>query len=405
LKPLERKILELQEYSPARFSPVDVPREFGEILWRQYNKQVSVEPPSFRTDNQWELTSQGWVGYIPLTDDFGIALRPKVKIANLFRMLELAYNLKSFKFLEGLVDCQSLEEFYERLANILAKLVLERERRGLYRAYLPESDDLPYIRGCMDIQHTLRTQWKVKIRCHYQEHTADLEENRILAWTLFCIARTKLCSEETLPIVRKAYRGLQGHVSMIPHGPEACWGRQYNRLNNDYQPMHALCRFFLEHSGPSHESGDRRMLPFLVNMAQLYELFVARWLDANLPGHLDLQIKERIEIGEGNTFKFEIDLVLKDRTTGETLCVLDTKYKAPDKPAYSDIFQIVTYAEAKGCTDAILIYPSKLERPMNEQIGNIKVRSLTFSLSDDLDESGQLLISNIQSTDSGGQKG
>jgi 5-methylcytosine-specific restriction enzyme subunit McrC len=46
--------------------------------------------------------------------------------------------------------------------------------------------------------------------------------------------------------------------------------------------MHALCRFFLECRGPGHETGDRKMIPFLVNMNNLYELFVARWLEKNL---------------------------------------------------------------------------------------------------------------------------
>jgi 5-methylcytosine-specific restriction enzyme subunit McrC len=68
---------------------------------------------------------------------------------------------------------------------------------------------------------------------------------------------------------------LQGAVQTYPVGPESCVGRTYNRLNADYEPMHALCRFFLENSGPTHERGDRSMFPFLVDMSRLYELFVA----------------------------------------------------------------------------------------------------------------------------------
>ena len=54
-----------------------------------------------------------------------------------------------------------------------------------------------------------------------------------------------------------------------PVGADRCVGRTYNRLNADYEPMHALCRFFLENSGPAHARGDRSMLPFLVNMPRL----------------------------------------------------------------------------------------------------------------------------------------
>jgi len=35
--------------------------------------------------------------------------------------------------------------------------------------------------------------------------------------------------------------------------------------------LHALCRFFLENSGPAHSSGGHTCFPFLVDMAQLFE--------------------------------------------------------------------------------------------------------------------------------------
>ena len=275
-----RIILPLTEYVSARFPRESIPDALGEALWQYYSSQVAVDFPSPKTESQWQLTSQGWVGYIPLTPELGLALQPKVELGNLFRMLEYAYQLKgkSFRFLEGLVECQSLKEFYERLANVLAKRVLDRGRKGFYRAYLPETERLPYVRGRLDVRQAIQTPWDVRLQCHYEEHTADIEENQILAWTLSRIARSGMCTERVLPTVRRAYRALRGLVSTQPCSPQDCVGRLYNRLNDDYHPLHALCRFFLEHSGPSHEVGDRTVLPFLVNMERLYELFVAVWL-------------------------------------------------------------------------------------------------------------------------------
>ncbi|MDZ7968068.1 MAG: hypothetical protein RM368_24475 [Nostoc sp. DedSLP03] len=106
-----------------------------------------LRPP--KTGARWRLTAQRWVGHIPLTNDFHIALCPKVKLGNLLRMLEYAYDLKSFRFLSGLVDCQTLLEFYERLADILAlaRRILNRGRQGFYRAYIAKTEHLPYVRG------------------------------------------------------------------------------------------------------------------------------------------------------------------------------------------------------------------------------------------------------------------
>ena len=390
-----QKILSLTEYTPARFPPDFISTDLGEILWRKYSPQITVDFPTPKTDGQWQFTSQGWVGFIPCTSELGIALRPKVELGNLFRMLEYAYKLKSFQFLEGLVDCKSLQEFYERLANVLAKRVLDRGRRGFYRTYLSETNDLPFIKGRVDVSQNIQKPWDVNIHCNYEVHTADIEENQILSWTLSRIAQSGMCTERVLPTVRRAYHALRGLASVIPYKSRDCIGRLYNRLNDDYQPLHALCRFFLEHSGPSHEYGDRTMLPFLVNMERLYELFVAEWLKAHLPPHVMLKVQERVNVGEDQGLSFNIDLVLYNAETGKALCVLDTKYKAKEEPDRNDVAKAVAYAEMKRCTEAILVYPVSSVKALDAPFGKIRVKNMTFSLAGDLEEAGQAFLSKL----------
>ena len=148
------------------------------------------------------------MGYLPVTPTLALSLVPKVPIENLFRMLEYAYNLKSFELLDGAMQSDSLADLYERLASILAKRVLDRARRGLYASYQAEAGPLPYVRGSIDMADRLRRPWDTRLPCRYEEHTADLEENQILAWTLGRIAQAGFCSERTLPIVRRAFHTL-----------------------------------------------------------------------------------------------------------------------------------------------------------------------------------------------------
>lgn len=391
----QHRLIELVEYVPLRLSREQLPDEIGELLYRRYSNQISVEFPTLKTDHNWQLTAQGWVGYIPVSSELTLALRPKVKLANLFRMLEYAYRLQSIQFLHGLVDCSSLEEFYEYIANVLAKRVLDRSRKGFYRAYQPEEETLPYLRGRIDVNHLIKRPWDPDIRCSYEEHTADLEENQILAWTLFRIANSGALTERVLPTVRRAYHALRGFVTLTSFSPADCINRLYNRLNEDYHPLHALSRFFLEHSGPSHESGDRTMIPFLLDMEHLFELFVAEWLDKHLPEHLRVSPQQRVNIGEGGTFYFEIDLVIEDVTNGEVAFILDTKYKAPESPSMVDVAQVTAYAEAKRCHSAILAYPMALLNPLDGWIGDIRIRSLVFRLDEDLEIAGQALLNDL----------
>ncbi|MEG4421279.1 restriction endonuclease [Microcoleus sp. LAD1_D5] len=394
MKPESRRIIGLTEYQLATFEPDSIPESVGQKIYHNYAKEIEIEFPNFKTKYQWHLKSKGRVGNIPITPEFHIAIRPKVSINNLFGMLEYAYKLK-IKFPQGAIQCQFLEQSYERLANILAQKILERCRKGLYRDYLSKTERLASIRGRVDLRSALQKPWDVKLKCHYNEQTGDIEDNQILAWTLFIIGRSGLCRESVSSTVRKAFHALQGFVTLKHFKSEACIDRNYHRLNQDYQLLHALCRFFLDNTGPSHETGDREMLPFLIDMANLYEQFVAEWLKANTPKGFFVKQQHRV-IHDQNYFD-RIDLLLGDSETNEILYVLDTKYKAPDKVDNTDRNQVVTYATLLNCKNAILIYPQTLKASKDQQIGDIRVRSLTFSLDSDLNQAGKTFLTSLLS--------
>ncbi|MEG4198805.1 5-methylcytosine restriction system specificity protein McrC [Microcoleus sp. Pol12A5] len=392
MKPQSPRIIELKEYLLATFEQDSIPESVGQKIYHNYAKEIEIEFPNFKTKYQWHLKSKGRVGNITITPEFHITIRPKVPINNLFGMLDYAYNLK-IKFPQGSIQCQSLQESYDRLANILAHKILERCRKGLYRDYLSKTERLAYIRGRVDLRSALQKPWDVKLKCHYNEQTGDIEDNQILAWTLFIIGRSGLCRESVSSTVRKAFHALQGFVTLKPFKSEACIDRNYHRLNEDYQLFHALCRFFLDNTGPSHETGNREMLPFLIDMANLYEQFVAEWLKANTPKGFFVKQQHRVTHDE-NYFD-RIDLLLGDSETKKIQYVLDTKYKAPDKVANNDIHQIVAYANALKCQNAILVYPQNLKQPLDIKNDDIRVRSLTFSLDSDLNEAGKTFLTSL----------
>ncbi|MBW4427385.1 MAG: McrC family protein [Nostoc desertorum CM1-VF14] len=393
INPAQPIIRELTEYEEKSFKFDEIPNSAGVELYEKYKTQVDIEFPNYKTKEHWKLKAKGWVGYIPVTPELHLKINPKVPIQNLFGMLEYAYNLKGFRFLEGLMDCESLENFYNNLAHILADKVLERCRKGLYRTYLPKTQQLSYVRGRLDVRQLIQKPWNVKLKCDYEEHTADIKENQILAWTLYIIGCSSLCSERVSPTVRKAYHALQGLVTLQPCSAEDCIARQYNRLNPDYQLLHNLCRFFLENSSPSHEKGNYKTLPFLVDMAHLYELFVAEWLKKNTPQGYFFKQQHPIEISQNR--HFNIDILLCDAASGKTIAVLDTKYKAPELAGYTDIHQMISYANTTKCKQAFLIYPKDLTQPLDVKSDEIRVRSLTFSLDDNIDRAGETFLKNL----------
>lgn len=392
LKP-EHTVLELVEYRPRELTRDRISAADGRLLWERFGSKVEVTFPNPASNDCWLLQSLGWVGYIPVSPELGFSLQPKTPLSNIFRMLEYAYRLKSFEILAGLYEAASLQDFYERLANIFALRILDRARQGLYRTYVADADTLPYLCGNLELAERLRRPWGIQLPCNFQEHTGDVEENRILLWALNCVLHSGLCSERVLPTVRRAFRTLRSSANLEPFTSADCADRHYNRLNTDYRPLHALARFLIEHAGPTSDLGDRSMLPYLVSMALLFEQFVAQWFQEHLPRHLEVRAQEICPVG--GDLAFHIDMVLYERATDQPIAVLDTKYKVPQTPSLADISQVISYAVAKGCTDAILIYPTQLAQPLDTRVGGVRVRTLAFELGGDLEAGGLALLGNL----------
>jgi 5-methylcytosine-specific restriction enzyme subunit McrC len=369
--------------------------ELAATIRDRYADQVRIDPPWPGGDGLWRLTCLGWVGFIPLRGDFLLALRPKVPLRNLFGMLEYAYrtDLKKLDEEKSLIECADLREFFTRLAHILARRVLDRGRKGLHRAYVSRCERLPVVCGRPDVERNLRRPWDVQLECHFEEHTADVEDNQLLAWTLRRIAQTGLCTGQGGLAVRHAWRGLQGSVTLRPFDSVDCLGRIYDRVNCDYAVLHALCRFFLENSGPAHSVGGHTFFPFLVDMAQLFEGFVAEWLGRSLPPEYELRPKWSVPLNDRERLRFIIDLVLCDRRTGRALCVLDTKYKTDQQAAAADLAQVMAYADTQDCDKAVLVYPAGATKSLTS-VGH-DVRRGTFDLSGDLERAGQAFLGDL----------
>jgi 5-methylcytosine-specific restriction enzyme subunit McrC len=181
------RVIELTEETPSVLAPTELTQEEALFVHKRFGAQVAVSFPTILTNNCYALRPSGYVGQLPISSDLLIRISPKIPIANIFGMLEYAYNLTSFKLFDDVVDVAVIEDLFERLASILARRVLGRVRKGLYSSYIADEGDLPFLRGRIAIAETARGMLRgaTTLSCQYEEHTADVEDNRILAWTLY----------------------------------------------------------------------------------------------------------------------------------------------------------------------------------------------------------------------------
>ncbi len=124
--------------------------------------------------------------------------------------------------------------------------------------------------------------------------------------------------------------------------------------------------------------------------------YVAEWLKENLPPpNLLLKSQERVNISK--TVYLQPDLVWYNVLTKIPIYVLDTKYKTPDSPATEDIAQVIAYADVKSCPEAVIVYPQPLNQMLNTRKGSIRVRSLIFSLEQNLEQAGKAFLTDLLS--------
>lgn len=329
-------------------------------------------------DGAWSAWPARLVGVLPLGGEWVVRIQPKLPVASVAAMLAEVYDLPSLRLHREGPAVGEADALLDPLAQVFARRVLVRARRGLLRRYVEEEDELAAVQGRIDVPASLRLglRGRPALRCRYQELTCDVGDNQILLAALVLLASSRALSALTRAQVEQVTRLLAVDVTLRPVRPAECLGRDYDRLNIDYRELHHLARFFLAHL--SSDLGDQAAgAPFTLDMAHLFERFVARRLRATLPDHLRLIEKERIPLADEDDRSYP-DLVIKDRA-GAPVAVLDTKYKDGAALARADLHQVVFYATALRCRVAALVYPHAVDdRAL--RVGDVVVHQLGFDL-------------------------
>ena len=391
---MSSKTILLTENQPLFLEANEISNKLGERVFTSFSKYIDVDFPSLKTKGKWRLNSSGWAGSICVDHDMTIFLQPKIGINNILAMWEYAYSLRHFEIFNQTIYCDSINGFYNKIAWMLSKLIIERCRKGLYRTFVDVQERTSYVVGRINIKEALCHPGTPYLQCEYQENTANNLYNQILLWTLEVMRRTEALNESRESVL-KAYRMLTGMVDIIPCSWMDCVRQDYNTLNMDYSLMHSLCRFILEFAAPNLSDGNYSMLPYVINMSRLYELFVAEWLKTHAPMELGVKIQDRVAYGSVDKLKFVIDLVLYTKRTGAPMCVIDTKYKLDEKMAKQDVHQIIAYMEAKKCDIGILLYSANQNSIKSYPINSKIVYQIKMDMENDVELAGSFLLDSI----------
>ncbi len=85
----------LEEYTRTEVSKRILTRQMAQTIKDSYSRMIDIQ--TSWDGKSWELTSNGHVGFIPLSDEVHLILKPRIPVMNIFRMLEYAYRVDLFK--------------------------------------------------------------------------------------------------------------------------------------------------------------------------------------------------------------------------------------------------------------------------------------------------------------------
>jgi 5-methylcytosine-specific restriction enzyme subunit McrC len=240
--------------------------------------------------------------------------------------------------------------------------------RGLRFEYQQVQDELPFLRGRLDLSLQLRQRPGCSHRFHVRHdvYLPDRPENRLLKLALERV-RTSTQDPENWRLAQElSHRLVEIPASKQVDRDFRSWGT--NRLLAHYRHVKPWCELILNQHMPLALAGDYEGMSLLFPMEKLFERFVARWLRRTLVQGVDMRTPARslslCDHQQRSIFQLEPDIYIVD---GIRHWVLDTKWKLLDagnrKDKYglsqADFYQLFAYGQKylKGSGSLALIYP------------------------------------------------
>lgn len=338
--------VELDEYGAAivELSPATVER-----LVRIAGTALAVTPTVER--GSWELTATSWVGTI-VVDGLRVLIRPKVSAANLFHMLEAGGRAVAVR--PELFEYERSGDMLPAFATFYASVLERSLARGLPKEYVAHQDRLVVLRGRVDIKQQVRTGLPVPVACNFDEHTADLQVNRIARGAAEVLLRLPGVSVKTRQTLSRLVAQLEEASGLRP--ADLSSETVFTRLNSHLESSDRLARLILGGSSITNRFGEVAASTFVVNMNTVFETYVEYRLRRALKGRLIVAGQFRTELDHGGLVGIRPDLVLSRGR--RAVYVGDAKYKltASGFGREADYYQLLAYTTALDVPEGVLVY-------------------------------------------------
>lgn len=244
-------------------------------------------------------------------------------------------------------------------------------KRGLRSDYVLHEGNLPALRGKLLVSQHVRQNLVRADRfwTQHDEFTTDRPENRLLK-----AAVERALSLASTRANQQLARELLFALADVPCSIRVLEDFRRVRLDRGMGAYHSAlswARLILEQMSPLTASGGHEATSLLFPMEAVFEAFVARHLQRQLPDRLMLKTQTSahhlVRHLEQDWFRLRPDLLVQEG--GRSIAVLDTKWKLLDSVqangtdkyglSQADFYQLQAYGQSylDGEGDVFLVFP------------------------------------------------
>lgn len=261
------------------------------------------------------------------------------------------------------------ETLLEILIRLFSTRLLEAVRRGMPRRYVRLEEDLPALRGRLDVarQFTALAASPQRLACRYDALSPDIQLNRIMKAAVTRLAHVARAADNQRRLAELAF--VYADIAGVPAAALRFDEVVLDRTDERWRALLDLARLLLGERFQTTSTGAAQGFSLLFEMGALFEAYVARTLARALAGsgrrvvaQGGLRFCLHRDDG-GGLFQTRPDILIKRGDSVEQ--VIDTKWKriasriddAKQGVSQADVYQMMAYGQLYQCPRLTLLYP------------------------------------------------
>ena len=206
-------------------------------------------------------------------------------IKNIYYMLSYAFTTLQQSD-DDKIATEEFENMHNLFAAILSKGIGRQLKQGLYREYMNRKEDLPVMRGKIDMPGTIKNkiEKKQRLTCEFDELSENNLLNQILKTTVMILLRHFEVDAEYKNDLKKEMLFFSNVDEIEPLGIK--WSSiRFQRNNQSYRVLISICQLIIEGMLLTTDDGEYKLASFVDDqrMNRLYEKFILEYYMIETP--------------------------------------------------------------------------------------------------------------------------